>query len=352
MFFIHNRVRDIREVAAMVHKLCPDVRVGVAHGQMEGHELEDHMLRFIEGEYDVLVSTNIIETGLDIANANTIIINHAHQFGLSDLHQLRGRVGRSNRKAFCYLFTPPLSALTQEARKRLLTIERFSDLGSGFQIAMQDLDIRGAGNLLGGEQSGFIAEIGFELYHKILDEAIQELKETDFRELFAHQVQKQETFVRDVQLDTDIEMLIPDRYVTNINERLALYTTLNNVKSEKGLMEFREKLADRFGPLPPQTEELIEAIRLQWAAMKLGFERVIFKDGTLRCFFISNENSPFYESTRFQRIMAYIQQHPGQCRVKEARGHLILTFEQVTSMDQAKFLLDAIVAFTESTESV
>lgn len=348
VFFIHNRVKDIQEVATMLKRLCPEVAVGVAHGQMEGKELEDHMLKFIDQEYDVLVSTNIIETGLDIPNANTIIINNAHHFGLSDLHQLRGRVGRSNKKAFCYLFTPPLSALTQDARKRLKTIERFADLGSGFNIAMQDMDIRGAGNLLGGEQSGFVAEIGFELYHKILDEAIQELKETRFKDLFKKQLAQQEEFVKDTTLDTDIEMLIPDNYVTNINERLSLYTELNNIKSEKGLLTFREKLEDRFGPIPKATDELIDAIRLQWAAKKLGFEKMLFKNNTLKCFFISNEKSAFYASGRFTRTLAYIQEHPQKCVLKQTPRYLILTFRKVGHMDQARFLLQDMLQFVST----
>ena len=346
VYFIHNRVKDIGEVAGMVQKLCPDVRVGVAHGQMDNKILEQKMLNFISADYDVLISTNIIEAGLDIPNANTIIINNAHWFGLSDLHQLRGRVGRSNKKAYCYLFTPPLSSLTQEARKRLKTIEKFAGLGSGFNIAMQDLDIRGAGNLLGAEQSGFVAEIGFELYHKILDEAIQELKETEFRDVFQQQLKEQEDFVRDVQLDTDLEMLIPDKYVTNINERLALYTELNNIKTEKSLMAFREELIDRFGPIPPPTEELIDAIRLQWAAKKLGFERIIFKGKTLKCYFLANQDSPFYETERFGRILAYIQQHPGRCNLKQTPRHLVLLFKDVNKMDHAKYLLNQIVQFT------
>lgn len=345
VFFIHNRVKDIQEVAAMLKRLCPELSIGVAHGQMDGKELEDHMLRFINHDYDVLVSTNIIETGLDIANANTIVINNAHHFGLSDLHQLRGRVGRSNKKAFCYLFTPPLSALSQDARKRLKTIERFADLGSGFNIAMQDMDIRGAGNLLGGEQSGFVAEIGFELYHKILDEAIQELKETAFKDLFRQQLKEKDIFVQDTTLDTDVEMLIPDRYVTNINERLSLYTELNNIKKEEGLLAFREKLADRFGPIPKATDELIDAIRLQWAAKKLGFEKMLFKNHTLKCFFIGNEKSSFYESDRFSQILTYIQQHPERCELKQTPRYLILTFRKVQNMDQAKFLLNQIVTF-------
>jgi transcription-repair coupling factor (superfamily II helicase) len=343
VFFIHNRVKDIEEMAGMIKKLCPDVEVGIAHGQMEGKELERRMMKFIQQEYDILVSTNIIESGLDIPNANTIIINNAHWFGLSDLHQLRGRVGRSNKKAFCYLFSPPLSSLTQDARKRLKTIERFAELGSGFNIAMQDLDIRGAGNMLGGEQSGFVAEIGFDMYHKILDEAILELKETEFKDLFKKQLTEKEYFIEDVQLDTDIEMMLPDRYVSNINERLSIYTQLNNVKDEEALNLFREQLIDRFGPVPGATEELLNAMRIQWAARKLGFERVLFKNKTLKCFFISNENSSYYDSPVFGKIMSYIQGHSGKCKVKQTNKHLIVVFENVLSMNHANHLLNQIL---------
>lgn len=352
VFFIHNRVKDINDVAGMIARLCPEVKVGVAHGQMESKDLESKMMKFINHEYDILVSTNIIESGLDIPNANTIIINNGHWFGLSDLHQLRGRVGRSNKKAFCYLFTPPLSSLTEEARKRLKTIEQFADLGSGFNIAMQDLDIRGAGNLLGGEQSGFIAEIGFELYHKILDETIQELKETEYKDLFSQQILEQKTFVRDVQLDTDIEMMIPDNYVSNINERLALYTELNNIKDEKGLEDFHQRIIDRFGPIPPPALELFDAIRLQWSAKKLGFERLLFKNRTLKCFFITNKESAYYDTPTFGKIMTYIQQHPGKCKLKQTPKYLIVNFENVIKMDQAKFLLDQIQKFVLETVDI
>ncbi|MCY7362646.1 MAG: transcription-repair coupling factor, partial [Ignavibacteria bacterium] len=224
VYFVHNRVKDIEETAALIKKVCPDVNIGVAHGQMDGDELEDHMLKFVDREYDVLVCTNIVESGLDIPNANTIIINNAHFFGLSDLHQLRGRVGRSNKKAYCYLLSPPLFGLPDESRKRLRTIEQYADLGSGFQISMRDMDIRGAGNLLGGEQSGFISEIGYDAYHKILNEAIRELKHTEYKTLFAEQIEEKQEFVTDVQIDTDLEMLIPDEYINNINERLSIYT--------------------------------------------------------------------------------------------------------------------------------
>ena len=269
VFFVHNRVSDIEAIANVIYKLVPDARIGIAHGQMEGHKLEKAMMKFIDAEYDILVSTNIIESGLDIPNANTIIINHAHMFGLSDLHQMRGRVGRSNKKAYCYLLTPPASLLTADSRKRLAALEEFSELGDGFKVAMRDLDIRGAGNLLGGEQSGFITDLGFDTYHKILDDAIQELKETDFKDLFSAELkEKAKLVVQDCVIETDLEILIPDSYVSNISERLQLYSRLDNIKNEDQLKEFTDEVKDRFGPLPAQTEELIDTVRLRWLARK------------------------------------------------------------------------------------
>jgi transcription-repair coupling factor (superfamily II helicase) len=269
IFFVHNRVADIHDMALLIRKLCPGIRVAVGHGQMDGAQLEEVMLSFIAGETDVLVSTTIIESGLDISNANTIIINQAQYFGLSDLHQMRGRVGRSNKKAFCYLLTPPQTVLTNEARQRLRAIEEFSELGSGFHVAMRDLDIRGAGNLLGGEQSGFISEIGFEMYHKILDEAMLELKESDFSGLFKEELESR-PFVADCQIDTDMEIRLPDSYVNSVTERLTLYKELDSLQDEKQLALYAEKLRDRFGPLPPPAEELLATIRLRWQAGNLG----------------------------------------------------------------------------------
>jgi transcription-repair coupling factor (superfamily II helicase) len=335
VFFVHNRVKDIEEVSAMIRQLCPDMDIGVAHGQLEGHVLEERMLKFINRQYDILVCTNIVESGLDIPNANTIIIHHAQNFGLSDLHQLRGRVGRSNKKAFCYLFAPPAHMLSSDARKRLKTIEEFASLGSGFQIAMRDMDIRGAGNLLGGEQSGFLAEIGFEMYHKILDEAIAELKSTDFKELFAEELERTQKYVSDCQIDTDLEMLIPDHYVNSVAERLSLYTQLDNIPNEAGLEPFRQQLLDRFGPLPRQVEELFNGVRLRWLAVSLGFDRILFKQHVLRCYFLENQESAYYSSGLFANLIRYVQSHPGKCRMKEARGRLQLTFEDVRSMKQA-----------------
>lgn len=342
VFFIHNRVRDIFETAALIKKVCPDLNIGVAHGQLEGDELEDHMLKFINKEYDVLVCTNIVESGLDIPNANTIIINNAHWFGLSDLHQLRGRVGRSNKKAYCYLITPPLHALPDDSRKRLRTIEQFAELGSGFQIAMRDLDIRGAGNLLGAEQSGFIAEIGYDTFHKILDEAVRELKHTQFKALYAEQIEEKQEFVKDVQIDTDLEMLIPDEYISNISERMSIYTRLDNVENEEQLNTFKNELTDRFGKIPKQAEELFNGLRLRWVAKDLGFERIIFKNKKLRCFFVDNPESVFYDSKFFQQIVQYIADKKSTGIIKQTDKHLILVFEHVQSMDHAKRLLKKI----------
>lgn len=340
VFFIHNRVQDLLQLGGLINTLVPKARIGIAHGQLEGDALEDVMLKFVGGQYDVLVATTIIEAGLDIANANTILINHAHMFGLSDLHQMRGRVGRSNKKAFCYLLSPPLSTLTNEARKRLSAIEEFSDLGSGFNVAMRDLDIRGSGNLLGAEQSGFIAEIGFEMYHKILDEAIQELKDDEFKNLFNDE--KPRPFISFTHVDTDLEVLIPDEYVTNIAERYNLYTELSNIEDELALDAFRQKLADRFGPVPLQVIELINTWRLQWLGKMIGFEKITFKKGVLRGYFISNKQSPYYETEQFGRVLQFLQAHPRISNLKEVRNSLRLGIEHVQTLDTAIEMLQEI----------
>ena len=339
VFFVTTRVINIMDIAGMVQRMVPGVKVAVAHGQMEGHKLEKVMLDFIEGEYDVLIATTIIESGLDISNVNTIIINDAHHYGLSDLHQLRGRVGRSNKKAFCYLLAPPMSTLTDEARKRLRAIEEFAELGSGFNIAMRDLDIRGAGNILGAEQSGFISEIGYEMYQKILDEALLELKETDFKELF--QTDMPTTYVRDCVIETDLEILIPDFYITNITERLNLYKELDSIETEANLIKFRERLTDRFGEIPVQTESLLHTIRLRWLARKIGFEKLVLKNHKLTAYFINNPESDYFQSDQFTAILEFMKLNPSWCKMTEDRNRLFMTFREVPGIDEALVKLEA-----------
>ncbi|HPT09180.1 MAG TPA: transcription-repair coupling factor [Bacteroidales bacterium] len=333
VFFVTTRVQNIMEVAGMIRRMVPRARVAIAHGQLEGHILEKVMVDFIEGDYDVLVATTIIESGLDISNVNTMIINDAHHYGLSDLHQLRGRVGRSNKRAFCYLLAPPLSTLTDEARKRLRAIEEFAGLGSGFNIAMRDLDIRGAGNILGAEQSGFISEIGYEMYQKILDEALTELKENDFRDIFP--TEKEERYVADCVIETDLELLLPDHYITNFTERLNLYKELDSIETENGLIEFRERLTDRFGPVPEQTSSLIETIRLRWMARKLGFEKIVLRKSRLIAYFISKPESGYFQSPQFGTILEFIKVNPNDCKLKEENEKLFLVFRNVTTIEQA-----------------
>lgn len=333
VFFIFNRISSLPEMANIIQGLCPDLSIGYAHGQMEGHDLEKRILDFIDKKYDVLVCTNIVESGVDIANVNTIIVNNAHQFGLSDLHQLRGRVGRSNKKAFCYLLAPPMSTLPSDSRKRLQTLEQHSDLGSGFQIAMRDLDIRGAGNLLGGEQSGFMAEIGFEMYQKILDEAIKELKRTRFKELFSEEITKQDDFVHDCIIDTDLEILIPDDYVESITERLSLYTRLDNSESEEELQQMRDELLDRFGPIPRQVEDLFITVRCRKLAVELGFERLLLKNESLKCSFINRPDSPYFESETFKQILSFIQTETNKARLKQVGRLFLLIVDKVNTME-------------------
>ncbi len=340
VFFIHNRVADLPQLGGMIRKLVPKARIGIAHGQLEGDDLEDVMLKFVSHEYDVLVATTIIEAGLDIPNANTIIINHAHMFGLSDLHQMRGRVGRSNKKAFCYLLSPPLSTLTPEARKRLSAIEEFSDLGSGFNVAMRDLDIRGSGNLLGAEQSGFIAEIGFEMYHKILDEAIQELKDEEFKDLFKDE--KPRPFVSFTQIDTDMEILIPDEYVTSLTERYNLYTEISKLENETELLAFEKQLSDRFGPIPPQVNDLFNTIRLQWLGKAIGFEKISLKKNVLRGYFLSNQQSAYFESPAFMQVLSFVKTNMRRVNMKEVKNTLRISIEGVHSVVDAVDLLSEI----------
>ena len=338
IFFIHNRIENIKEVAGMIQRLVPDAKVAVGHGQMEGRKLEELMLSFMNGEFDVLVSTTIVESGLDVPNANTIFINNANNFGLSDLHQMRGRVGRSNKKAFCYFITPPYSAMTDDARKRITALEQFSDLGSGIKIAMKDLEIRGAGDLLGGEQSGFINEIGFDTYQKILNEAIEELKENEFAELY-DSGNEQKEYVKDTQIDTDFELLFPDDYINNITERLNLYTELNNIKTEEELLAYEKRLEDRFGELPGPAVDLLNSVRIKWIATSIGIEKIILKQQKLIGYFISDQQSPFYQTEAFTNVLKYVQQHPGKVKMKEKKTRnglrLLLTFENIKSIDDA-----------------
>lgn len=346
VYFIHNRVSDIADVAGMVQRLVPQAKIRIAHGQMGGEELEDVMLEFIEGEFDVLVSTAIVEAGLDVPNANTIIINQAQNFGLSDLHQLRGRVGRSNKKAFCYLITPPLSVLTEEARKRMKAIVEFSELGSGFNISMRDLDIRGAGDLFGGEQSGFINDIGYETYQRILNETITELKENEFAELFKDENERADKpWTDDCIIETDLEILIPSDYVDNIPERLNLYKELDSLDTEDGLTEFHKRLSDRFGPVPEQTEELIETMRLRLLARQLGVEKMILKNKTLILQFTGRED--YYKSPVFGQILHYLQtKNRGEMKQKNERLQII--FKQIESIFESLTLLRNFCTVQES----
>ena len=339
VFFIHNRIENIKEVAGMLQRLLPDANIAIGHGQMEGKKLEQLMLAFMNNEFDVLVSTTIVESGLDVPNANTIFINNANNFGLSDLHQMRGRVGRSNKKAFCYFITPPYHMMTDDARKRIQALEMFSELGSGFNIAMKDLEIRGAGDLLGGEQSGFINDIGFETYQKILNEAIEELKENEFKELYKDSSNKPKDFVKEVQIDTDFEILFPDNYISIISERLSLYKELSDIENEEQLHIFEKNIIDRFGDLPEQAQDLLNSIRLKWMAKKIGFEKLILKKSKMIGYFVSDQQSPYYQTQAFTKVLQFVQQNPnlGKMKEKETKQglRLLLTFEKITSVDKA-----------------
>ena len=346
VFFIHNRVENIKEVAGMIQRLIPDAKIGIGHGQMEGKQLEEVMLAFINGDYDILVATTIIESGLDVPNANTIFIHNAQHFGLSDLHQMRGRVGRSNKKAFCYFITPNLSELPEDSRKRMQAIAQFSDLGSGIHIAMKDLEIRGAGDLLGGEQSGFINDIGFDAYQKILQEAVTELKENEFAELYADEAQ-QLVYLTDTQLDSDFELLYPDNYINSITERLNLYNELSNLKNEEELSQYEYRLIDRFGALPPQARDLLNSVRIKWLATQMGIERLVMKQGKMLGYFIADQQSKFYQSGAFQRVLAFVQRNSDKCHLneKETRNglRLIITIDKITSIDKALRIISGFV---------
>ena len=337
VYFIHNRIENIKEVAGLIQRLVPDAKIRVGHGQLEGRKLERLMLDFMGGEFDVLVSTTIVESGLDVPNANTILINNANNFGLSDLHQMRGRVGRSNKKAFCYFITPDFHAMTDDARKRISALEQYTALGSGFNIAMKDLEIRGAGDLLGGEQSGFINDIGFETYQKILNEAIDELKESEFKNLFKQEINNKQ-FVKEITLDTDFSLMFPDDFVNNITERLSLYTQLNTLKSETELEVFDRDLTDRFGALPIQVVDLLDSVRIKWLATKLGFDKIVMKQGKLIGYFVRDQNSLFYQSDHFTRILKYVQANPKLCTIKEKQMRqglrLLMSFKNINTVQE------------------
>lgn len=356
VFFVHNKVQNITEIAGIIQRLVPDARIAIGHGQMNGDKLEDVMLGFMEGDYDVLVATTIIESGLDISNANTIIINDAQNFGLSDLHQMRGRVGRSNKKAFCYLLAPSQISLTSEARKRLKAIVDFSDLGSGFQIAMRDLDIRGAGNLLGGEQSGFINEMGFDTYMKILNEAVEELKEEDWYKNIAEKDEPLDKsvfsrqFVKETVVDTDLQLLFPETFVESLTERLILYRELDNISKEEDLQNFEKNLRDRFGPLPAEAIELIHVVRLRWKAMKLGFEKITLKNKKMLAYFLNKQESDYFSSPMFQAALLFAQKYPNMCTLKEQNNKLYLTIEDVDSIKRSAEVLSQIESFIQFPE--
>ncbi|MGG8495869.1 transcription-repair coupling factor [Tenacibaculum sp. TC6] len=346
VFFIHNRIENIKEVAGLVQRLVPDAKIGIGHGQMEGKKLEDLMLGFMNNEFDVLVSTTIIESGLDVPNANTIFINNANNFGLSDLHQMRGRVGRSNKKAFCYFITPPYHHMTDDARKRIQALEMFSDLGSGLNIAMKDLEIRGAGDLLGGEQSGFINDIGFDAYQKILQEAIEELKENEFKDLYNSEEKGPKEYVKEVQIDTDFEILFPDDYVNSVSERLVLYNKLSEVATEEELQVFESEIIDRFGEYPTQVADLLDSVRIKWLAKALGLEKVVLKQKRMIGYFVSDQQSNFYQTEAFTKMLQYVQKNPKSCVMKEKQTknglRLLITFIKIDSVHKALTTLQAV----------
>ena len=350
VFLVNNRISNLPELKAMIERHIPDCRIAIGHGQMEPTELEKIIFGFVNYDYDVLIATTIIESGIDIPNANTIIINQAQNFGLSDLHQMRGRVGRSNKKAFCYLLAPPLSSLTPEARRRLQAIENFSDLGSGIHIAMQDLDIRGAGNMLGAEQSGFIADLGYETYQKILSEAVHELKTDEFADLYAEELKAEggvisgEQFVDECQVESDLELLLPATYVTGSSERMLLYRELDSLTLDKDVEDFRTRLIDRFGPIPSETEELLRIVPLRRLAARLGAEKVFLKGGRMSLFFVSNPDSPYYQSQAFGKVIAYMMKYTRRCDLREQNTRRSMLVKDVKNVETAVSVLQEIVA--------
>ncbi|MBQ5783575.1 MAG: transcription-repair coupling factor, partial [Bacteroidales bacterium] len=352
VYFVHNRVEDILAVEDIIRRICPGIKTCIGHGQMDPKELEGKILDFMAGDYDILIATTIVENGIDIPNANTIIINQAQNFGLSDLHQLRGRVGRSNQKAFCYLIVPSMASITDDARRRLRAIEAFSDLGSGFNIAMQDLDIRGAGNLLGGEQSGFIADMGFETYQRILAEAFMEIKQEEagnkeiikdaekrerndkmYKEALSSSPM-QEKYITDCTIDTDMELLIPDSYISITSEKIRLYKELDAISTQEALDKFIEDLRDRFGELPPQLVQLTYVVRLRWEAIRLGFERIVLKNNIMLVYFVSNQHSSYYSSPLFASVLNYINASHGNMAVSEQNGKLILKIRGINTIEK------------------
>ena len=347
VYFVNDRISNLPEIANLIKKYVPDCRIAIGHGQMKPEELEEIVMGFMNYDYDVLLSTTIVENGIDISNANTIIINDAHRFGLSDLHQMRGRVGRSNKKAFCYLLAPPLAALNPEARRRLEALETFSDLGSGFNLAMQDLDIRGAGNLLGSEQSGFMEDLGYETYQKILNQAVMELKNDEFQDLYEEEMDegKQITgddFIDDCAVESDLEMYFPDNYVPGSSERMLLYRELDNIEKDEDLDAYRKRLQDRFGPVPRQGEELMQVVALRRVGKRLGCEKIILKQGRMQMQFVSNPNSVYYQSAAFDKVLNYIGYHPRRCNLKERNGKRSMVVSDVKTVGEGVKVLRAI----------
>lgn len=348
VFLVNNRIQNIFELEAMIHRLVPDARICVGHGQMEPEKLEKIILDFINYDYDILIATSIIESGIDIPNVNTIIINNAQNFGLSDLHQLRGRVGRGNKKAFCYLLAPPLSTLTPEAKRRLQAIENFSDLGSGIHIAMQDLDIRGAGNMLGAEQSGFIADLGYETYQKILNEAVRELKTDEFADLYAEELQEGEekisgqNFVEECNVESDLELLFPNEYIPSSSERMLLYRELDNMETDEDVLNFQHRMEDRFGKIPKEGLELMRIVSLRRFAKKLGIERVYLKAGRMTLFFVSNSESPYYQSEAFGKVISYLQKYSRSCQLRDQDGRRSMVIKNITTVETAVGILSEI----------
>ena len=346
VYFINNRIDNLKEIAGLVQRLVPDARIITGHGQLDGKELEERVLDFMDGKYDVLISTTIVESGVDVPNANTIFINDAQRFGIADLHQMRGRVGRSDRKAFCYLITPPYDMITSDARKRLEAIEQFSDLGSGFQIAMKDLEIRGAGDLLGAEQSGFINEMGFETYQKLMQEALEELQDDEsFEELFNNEEDRKKLFksVKEVNIDTDFELMLPDHYVDSTSERLLLYQRLAEIENKKELEKFQNELEDRFGKLPEEAVNLLKSVELKWLAAEISFEKIVMKKGVFLGYFPDNPQDKFYQSEKFKHLLNYLTQNPNQAQLKEKNNQLLMRKDSMESVEEVNRLLDKIL---------